>query len=252
MNVLGVIPARYQSTRLPGKPLSMIGSKPMIQWVYEAAQTATLIDELVVATDDRRIYDIVIGFGGKAELTAADHPTGTDRLAEVARRYQTELVVNIQGDEPLIQGAVIDSIIKPLMEEPGLPMSTAKVRLTDPEQVNEPSVVKVVTAVNGDALYFSRSPVPFPRNAEQAVYWKHIGLYGYRKDFLLKYVDLPQSELELAESLEQLRVLSNGYRIRVVEVGEDSVGVDTPADLERVRALLAERSEQNSRLSVGE
>lgn len=210
----------------------------MIQWVYEAAATASLIDELVVATDDRRIYDAVAGFGGKVEMTSPDHPTGTDRLAEVARRYQTELVVNIQGDEPLIQGVVIDSIIRPLLEDPELPMSTAKVRLTDPEQVNEPSVVKVVTAGNGDALYFSRSPIPFPRDAEKAVYWKHIGLYGYRKEFLLKYVTLPRSELELAESLEQLRVLANGYRIRVVEVQQDSVGVDTPEDLERVRTLL--------------
>lgn len=238
MNVLGVIPARYHSTRLPGKPLLMIGAKPMIQWVYEAAKTAALIDELVVATDDQRIYDTVVGFGGKAEMTAADHPTGTDRLAEVARRYQTELVVNVQGDEPLIKGTVIDSIIKPLLEDPGLPMSTAKVRLTDPEQIKEASVVKVVTAENGDALYFSRSPIPYPRNAGQAVYWKHIGLYGYRKEFLLKYIGLPQSRLELAESLEQLRVLSNGYRIRVVEVEQDSVGVDTAEDLERVRAIL--------------
>lgn len=241
MNVLGVIPARYHSTRLPGKPLLMIGAKPMIQWVYEAAGTAALIDELVVATDDQRIFDTVVGFGGKAEMTAADHPTGTDRLAEVARRYQTELVVNIQGDEPLIQGAVIDSIIRPLLDDPGLPMSTAKVRLTDPEQVQEASVVKVVTAENGDALYFSRSPIPYPRNAGQAFYWKHIGLYGYRKEFLLKYIGLSQSQLELAESLEQLRVLSNGYRIKVVEVERDSVGVDTPEDLERVRGLLAEK-----------
>lgn len=217
----------------------MIGAKPMIQWVYEAAKTAALIDELVVATDDQRIYDTIVGFGGKAEMTAADHPTGTDRLAEVAQRYQTELVVNIQGDEPLIKGTVIDSIIKPLLEDPGLPMSTAKVRLTDPEQIKESSVVKVITAENGDALYFSRSPIPYPRNAGQAVYWKHIGLYGYRKEFLLKYIALPQSQLELAESLEQLRVLANGYRIKVVEVEQDSVGVDTPEDLARVRALLA-------------
>lgn len=219
----------------------MIGAKPMIQWVYETAGTAALIDELVVATDDQRIYDTVINFGGKAEMTAADHPTGTDRLAEVARRYQTELVVNIQGDEPLIQGAVIDSIIKPLLEDPELPMSTAKVRLTDPEQVKEASVVKVVTAENGDALYFSRSPIPYPRNPERAIYWKHIGLYGYRKEFLMKYIGLPQSQLELAESLEQLRVLSNSYRIKVVEVEQDSVGVDTPEDLERVRAILTEK-----------
>jgi 3-deoxy-manno-octulosonate cytidylyltransferase (CMP-KDO synthetase) len=244
MKVLGIIPARYQSTRLPGKPLLPIAGKPMIQWVYQGAQTASLIDEVVVATDDPRIYEVVKGFGGKVEMTRDDHPTGTDRLAEVARRYTSELVVNIQGDEPLISGEVIDSIIHPLLEDNSLPMSTAKVLLTDSSQIGEPSVVKVVTDENGYALYFSRSPIPFPRNSQTAVYWKHIGLYGYRREFLLKYVELPQTRLELTESLEQLRVLSHGYRIKVIEVLRDSVGVDTADDLERVKMLLARSREE--------
>lgn len=239
MKVLGVIPARYQSTRLPGKPLLTIGNKPMIQWVYEKALTARLIQDVLVATDDQRIYDAVKAFGGRVEMTAASHPTGTDRLAEVARRNEADLIINIQGDEPLIQGEVIDSIVRPLLDDSGLAMSTAKVRLTDPGQINEPSVVKVVTNESGDALYFSRSPIPFPRNGEHAQYYKHIGLYGYRRDFLLKYIDLPQTPLELAESLEQLRALGHGYRIKVVEVAAETIGVDTPEDLERVRQILA-------------
>ncbi len=238
MKVLGVIPARYQSTRLPGKPLLQIAGKPMIQWVYEAAHTATLVDEIVVATDDQRIFDAVKQFGGAVEMTSANHPTGTDRLAEVARRHQCGLVINIQGDEPLIHGEVIDSIVRPLVDNSDLVMSTAKVRLVEQAQIDEPSVVKVVTDDNGLALYFSRSPIPYQRKKEAAQYWKHVGLYGYRRDFLLKYVELPQSQLELAESLEQLRVLSYGYRIQVIEVAQDSVGVDTPDDLERVRAIL--------------
>ncbi len=242
MKVLGVIPARYQSTRLPGKPLLQIAGKPMIQWVYEAAHTATLVDEIVVATDDQRIFDAVKQFGGAVEMTSANHPTGTDRLAEVARRHQCDLVINIQGDEPLIQGEVVDSIVRPLMDNSDLSMSTAKVRLVEQAQIDEPSVVKVVTDENGLALYFSRSPIPYPRKKEAARYWKHVGLYGYRRDFLLKYVELPQSQLELAESLEQLRVLSYGYRIQVIEVAQDSVGVDTPDDLERVRAILENKN----------
>lgn len=238
MKVLGIIPARYQSSRLPGKPLVMIGDKPMIQWVYEGASRASLIDEVVVATDDQRIFDVVRKFGGKVEMTAVDHPTGTDRLAEVAKKYPAELIINIQGDEPLIQGEVIDSIIRPLLDDPTLAMSTAKVRLTDETQIKEPSVVKVVTDEVGNALYFSRSPIPYPRNETKAEYWKHIGLYGYRRDFLLKYIELPQTGLELSESLEQLRALSHGYKIRVIEVAQDSIGVDTPEDVERVRKIV--------------
>ncbi len=238
MRVLGVIPSRYNSSRLPGKSLLPIAGKPMVQWVYEGAKTAKLIDELVVATDDTRIYEAVQSFGGKVEMTKIDHPTGTDRIAEVARRYeQAEIVINIQGDEPLVSGEEIDSIIKVLLDDSSLPMSTARHRMTDLTQIMEPSVVKVVIDEEGNALYFSRAPIPYPRNTEHAVYWKHIGLYGYRRDFLLKYVNLPQTSLELTESLEQLRVLSNGYRIKVVEVKQDTVGIDTPADWERVKQM---------------
>jgi 3-deoxy-manno-octulosonate cytidylyltransferase (CMP-KDO synthetase) len=216
----------------------LIGGKPMIQRVYENARTAACLDELIVATDDQRIYDAVVAFGGKVEMTAANHPTGTDRLAEVARRHAEEVVINIQGDEVMIQGAVIDAVIRPLLEEPALVMTTAKTRLTDPAQWQEPSVVKVVTDQQGYALYFSRLPIPYPRHPEQAEYWQHIGLYGYRRDFLLEYSQLPQSKLELAESLEQLRALANGYRIKVAEVDFQAIGVDTPEDLEKVCAFF--------------
>lgn len=212
----------------------------MIQWVYERACTARLIDEVWVATDDDQIAGVVREFGGRVEMTSPDHPTGTDRLAEVARRHSEEIIINIQGDEPLIRGEVIDAIVQPLIDDPDLAMSTAKVLLADPIQIAEPSVVKVVTAENGDALYFSRAPIPFLRNSDQAVYWKHIGLYGYRREFLLKYIDLPQTGPERIESLEQLRALGHGYRIKVIEVAVDTVGVDTPEDLERVRRLLAD------------
>jgi 3-deoxy-manno-octulosonate cytidylyltransferase (CMP-KDO synthetase) len=238
MKVLGVIPARFQSSRLPGKPLMLIGGKPMIQRVYENARAASCLDELIVATDDQRIYDTVVAFGGKVEMTAADHPTGTDRLAEVARRNQAEIIINIQGDEVMITGAVIDAVTRPLLDDPALVMITAKKRLTDPEQIKEASVVKVVTDAAGNALYFSRSPIPYPRNPQLAEYWQHIGLYGYRRDFLLQYSQMPQSTLELTESLEQLRALANGYRIRVAEVNFEAIGVDTPEDLERVRKIF--------------
>ena len=237
MRVLGVIPARYNSSRLPGKSLLPIAGKPMIQWVYEGAQTAKLVDELVVATDDSRIYDAVKGFGGKAEMTKAEHPTGTDRIAEVARRYPAEVVINIQGDQPSVRGDEIDAVIRVLLDDPSLPISTARLRLTDLAQIMEPSVVKVVMDEDGNALYFSRAPIPYPRDAGHAVYWKHIGLYAYRYDFLLKYIALPQTVLELTESLEQLRVLAHGYRIKVVEVAQDTVGIDTPADWERVKLM---------------
>ncbi|HEY8463455.1 MAG TPA: 3-deoxy-manno-octulosonate cytidylyltransferase [Bacillota bacterium] len=242
MKVLGIIPARFHSTRLPGKPLKLIGNKPMIQWVYENAKTATLLDELIVATDDRRIFDTVSAFGGKVEMTAADHPTGTDRLAEVARRNPAEIIINIQGDEVLINQTVIDAVTRPLLEEPELVMTTAKSRILDPQLVQEPSVVKVVTDNQGYALFFSRAPIPYPRNPQKAEYWKHIGIYGYRRDFLLRYSTLPQSQLEQTESLEQLRALANGYRVKVVEVDYEPVGVDTPEDLERVRTMIGQNN----------
>lgn len=238
MNVICVIPARYASTRLPGKPLAEIAGKPMIQYVYDQAMQARLPSSVWVATDDQRVYDAVQAFGGHAVMTSCEHCTGTDRLAEVARRNNADIIVNVQGDEPLIAPEVIDLAIEPFYQQPELVMTTLKTRLTE-EDFSNPAVVKVVTDKQGYALYFSRSLIPYPRNAggDFAVY-KHIGLYAYRKEFLLQYASMPQTPLEQAESLEQLRVLENGYRILVLETDYQCIGVDTPEDLERVREIL--------------
>jgi 3-deoxy-manno-octulosonate cytidylyltransferase (CMP-KDO synthetase) len=234
--IIGVIPARYQSTRLPGKPLQTIAGKPMIQWVYEGAAQSRLIDEVWVATDDERIMQAVEGFGGRAVMTSATHQTGTDRLAEVAAGHPCDLVVNIQGDEPLIQGAIIDQVVQPLIEDPSIPMGTAMTKETDPEALRDPSVVKVVPDGNGFAMYFSRSLIPYPR--KEGDFYRHIGLYVYRRDFLLKFHTLPAAPAEIMESLEQLRALHHGYRIKITEVNGRFIGVDTPEDLAAVRKIL--------------
>lgn len=234
--IIGVIPARYQSTRLPGKPLSDIGGKPMIQWVYEGACQARLLDEVWVATDDKRIYQAVQDFGGRAVMTSPDHQTGTDRLAEVAAKIPCEIVVNIQGDEPLIRGKIIDQVVQPLIGDVKIPMGTAMVRESDPEALHDPSVVKVVPDALGFATYFSRSLIPFPR--KDGEFYRHIGLYVYRRDFLLRFHDLEPAPPEIMESLEQLRALYHGYKIKITEVSGEFLGVDTPEDLERVRAIL--------------
>lgn len=234
--IVGIIPARYQSTRLPGKPLRDIAGKPMIQWVVEGAKTSGLLDRVIVATDDERIQQAVMGFGGDAVMTSPDHPTGTDRLAEVAAGLECDLIVNIQGDEPLITGAIIDVVVRPLVEDAAIPMGTAMVRETDLSMLREPSVVKVVPDQAGFAMYFSRSLIPFPRY--EAVFYRHIGLYVYRRDFLLKFQTLPVAPVEQAESLEQLRALYYGYQIKVSEVAGRFLGVDTLEDLERVRSII--------------
>jgi len=236
-----VIPARYQSTRLPGKPLEVIAGRPMIQHVYERATRARLADAVVVATDDERIREAVEGFGGHVWLTRPDHRTGSDRAAEVAAGLACDVVVNLQGDEPLIEPAAIDEAIAPLLADAGLRMTTLCRRIDEPGTLADPDVVKVVRALNGDALYFSRAPIPFARAASdgEPLGWKHIGLYAYRRDVLLRFTRLQPGPLERRESLEQLRALEHGLAIRVVETGYDSVGVDTPADLERVRRLAA-------------
>jgi 3-deoxy-manno-octulosonate cytidylyltransferase (CMP-KDO synthetase) len=241
MNVICIIPARFASTRLPGKPLADIAGKPMIQHVYEQALKAKLPSSVWVATDDQRVYDAVQAFGGHAVMTSCEHCTGTDRLAEVARRHDADIIVNIQGDEPLIAPEVIDLAVEPFSHRPELVMTTLKTRLSEEEFAN-PAVVKVVSDQQGHALYFSRSLIPYPRNPGKdfAVY-KHIGLYAYRKDFLLKYAAMRQTPLEQAESLEQLRVLENGYRILVLETNYQCIGVDTPEDLERVREIIGAR-----------
>ena len=237
MKVLCVIPARYASTRLPGKPLKDIAGKPMVVRVYERASQARLVDETLVATDDERIKEAVEAAGGRAMLTRADHPTGTDRLAEVAEAYpEVDLIINVQGDEPLIEPALIDELAGQFESDEGLQMATVKTEIKEEAEQKNPNNVKVVCDKAGYALYFSRSLMPYPRKGGCPVY-KHIGIYAYRRDFLLKYAKMEPTPLEKAESLEQLRALENGFRIKVVETKASFVGVDTPEDLERVNEI---------------
>ncbi len=240
MRVLGVIPARYGSTRLPGKPLIDIAGKPMIQRVYERASQARLLDRLIVATDDTRIENVVRGFGGEARMTSPDHPTGTDRLAEVVRDIECEAVVNIQGDEPLIEPTVIDLAAEALLSDASVSISTLMTKVADEAEAQDSNVTKVVVDGNGLALYFSSLPIPGHRAKTGHGWYKHIGLYVYRRDFLLLFPTLPRTPLEQTEKLEQLRALEHGYRIKVVETEHDSLSVDVPEDVERVVAALRE------------
>jgi 3-deoxy-manno-octulosonate cytidylyltransferase (CMP-KDO synthetase) len=237
--VVVVIPSRFQSTRLPGKPLALIDGRPMVEHVHRAARSARSADAVLVATDDERVARTVDSFGGIAVMTSADHATGTDRLAEVASAVDCELVVNVQGDEPLITGEAIDAAVARLVERPDEVMSTLRRRLDDPADLDSPSVVKVVVDQDGVALYFSRARIPYVRVGQSAPLWRHLGLYAYRRSTLLQLARLPQTALERAEGLEQLRALEHGIRIATVETEADSIGVDTPEDLERVRRLFA-------------
>jgi 3-deoxy-manno-octulosonate cytidylyltransferase (CMP-KDO synthetase) len=245
MKITAIIPARYASTRFEGKALADILGKPMVQRVYERTAKASLVSEVIVATDDERIFAAVKAFGGRVEMTDKGHETGTDRLAEVAARSDADIIVNVQGDEPLIEPAMIDEAIRPMVDDPALLMATLKTRIKSLHDFLSPNVVKVVTDGEGNALYFSRSPLPNFRDkwndlkdekfaSGRLLCYKHVGLYVYRRDFLLQYAQMSPTYLELAEKLEQLRVLENGCRIRVVETEHESIGVDTPADLEKV------------------
>ncbi|NER80028.1 MAG: 3-deoxy-manno-octulosonate cytidylyltransferase [Leptolyngbya sp. SIO1D8] len=237
--VTGVIPARYKSTRFEGKPLAIIGGKTMIQMVYEKCLKSKLLDQVMVATDDHRIYSNVVSFGGKAVMTGAHIATGSDRCYAAIKEDDCDIVVNIQGDEPLIDPVVIDACIQALIDAPEAVCSTPVVESYDPDEINSPHAVKAVVNQQFEALYFSRYPIPFFRNALNGEkYYRHIGLYCYRKSFLEKYVSMPQTPLELSESLEQLRILENGYTIQCCSVNYDSIGVDTPEDLEKVKQLL--------------
>jgi 3-deoxy-manno-octulosonate cytidylyltransferase (CMP-KDO synthetase) len=241
--IVAIIPARYGSTRFPGKPLADLAGKPMIQHVYERVSLARRVDEVLIATDDERIQSAVEGFGGTAVMTG-QHPSGTDRVAEVASELRADIVVNVQGDEPLIDPAMVDELIAPLLNDPALPMATLAARLTDEEELRSPGVVKVVRDRRGRALYFSRSLIPYPRDAEVAahLYRKHIGIYAYRRDFLLDLAARGPSPLERAEGLEQLRALESVDWIQVLDTDYDSVGIDTPEDLEMARRALARQS----------
>ena len=237
-NVLCVIPARYASTRLPGKPLKDIAGAPMICRVYDRASLATRTEKTVVATDDKRIETVVLAHGGAAIMTKKDHPTGTDRLAEVAEKLPDyDVIINVQGDEPLIDPTLIDELAAAFDEDPELQMATVKTEITDEAEQANPNNVKVVTDKDGYALYFSRSLLPYPRHHLGIPVYKHIGIYAYKRDFLLKYAKLAPTPLERAESLEQLRALENGYRIKVIETHSRFVGVDTEEDLAEVNAI---------------
>jgi 3-deoxy-manno-octulosonate cytidylyltransferase (CMP-KDO synthetase) len=241
-SAIAIIPARYHSTRLPGKALADIAGRPMIEHVYRRTAEARLVRSVVVATDDRRIVEAVEAFGGVARMTSPDHASGTDRLAEVACDLDADLVVNVQGDEPLIDPRMIDEAVAPFAGIDGLEMSTLRRRIDDPSDYASPHVTKVVVDARGFALYFSRAPIPYVRDAGAAApAWRHVGLYVYRRDVLLRLAALAPTVLERSEALEQLRALEHGIRIHCVETAYDSVGVDTPADLARVRARLADR-----------
>jgi len=243
--VVGIIPARWGSTRLEGKALALIAGKPIIQHVYERARQAPSLAQVIVATDDERILRAVADFGGEARLTRADHPSGTDRVAEVAAALEADLIVNVQGDEPLIQAAGIEAAVAPLLADPAISMGTLRVRICEAAELaelNDPAVTKVVVDKEGFALYFSRAPIPYLRDKDFApTFYRHIGLYVYRRECLLELAKLPPTELEQAEKLEQLRALEYGYRIMVSEVEEFCMGVDTPHQLEQVRRILEEK-----------
>jgi len=243
MKIIGVIPARLGSTRFPEKVLADIMGKPMIWWVWQKAKKAKLISEIFIATDDKRIFDMVEGFGGRAVMTSKKHQSGTDRIAEAVKNIKADIVINIQGDEPLIRPDMLDKAIAPLLKEKKAVMSTLVCKVTDKKLMHDSNIVKVAVDKNGYALYFSRAPIPSQARAQNFRYFlKHIGVYVYKKDFLLKYVQLNQSSLEKTEKLEQLRVLENGYKIITVETKFDTIPVDTPADLKKVvRFLLKNR-----------
>ena len=233
-----VIPARYASTRLPGKPLADIAGKPMIQRVYEQVSKAKKPALVIVATDNQRVFDKVESFGGMALMPQPNHPTGTDRLAEVASHHQDiDVIINVQGDEPLIDADVIDQLADLFVEDADLQMATVASPLLE-EEYDEPSAVKVICNKRGDAMYFSRSLIPYPRHAFINPPMKHVGIYAYRRQFLLDYAKMDPTPAEETESLEQLRALENGYAIRVIKTDKRFVGVDTPEDLERVNAIF--------------
>jgi 3-deoxy-manno-octulosonate cytidylyltransferase (CMP-KDO synthetase) len=245
--ILGVIPARFASTRFPGKVLASIASKPMLAHVYERASQARYLTGVMIATDDEQVAEVARNFGARVRMTRSDHISGTDRVAEAVSSENCDIVVNIQGDEPLIDPDAIDAAILPMVHDEDIQMATLRKRIEDASEITNPNVVKVVTDRAGDAIYFSRCPIPYVRDlgsgmggrgSAGAAYFKHVGLYVYRRDFLMAYPELPVGPLEEVERLEQLRALENGYRIRVVETEYESLGVDTPEDLERVAHLF--------------
>ncbi len=239
MTVLGVIPARYASSRFPGKSLAQIAGRPMVEWVWRSAQASNRLRDIIVATDDERIAEVCRGFGASVAMTRSTHPTGSDRIAEVARSVEDDILVNIQGDEPLIEGISIDAVVDALLESRETPMSTL-VHPLDADSADDPNRVKVVIDDRGDAASFSRKPISeIPEHGLQPQPWQHVGIYAYRREFLLEFAGLPQSEAECSEGLEQLRALDNGYRIRcAILESYRSAAVDIPSDIAEVERRL--------------
>jgi 3-deoxy-manno-octulosonate cytidylyltransferase (CMP-KDO synthetase) len=244
--VTAIIPARYASTRLPAKPLIDLCGKPMIQRVFEQTKQATLVTNVIVATDHGEIAAVVRGFGGECVMTPVDIRSGSDRIAAVAKNLtRADIIVNVQGDEPLIEPRMIDEAIRPMIDNPKIDVATLVKKIDTAEDIINPNVVKVILDMGGDAIYFSRAPIPYNRNTagtagkqNQITYYKHIGLYVYRKDFLLEFASWDESQLERTEKLEQLRIIEHGFKIRAAITAYDSIPIDTPDDAERVRTIL--------------
>jgi len=256
MKSIGIIPARYAASRFEGKVIAKIGQKTMIQHVWERAKKSHALDDLIVAADDDRIIKVVESFGGKAVFTSKQHPSGTDRLREITNPLDVDIVVNIQADEPLLHHSMIDNLVDIIKSDKEIVMSSLMKRLDDISDLENPNIVKVVVDKNNFALYFSRSPIPFIRNGSEGTgetewkntryFYKHIGIYAYTKDFLFTFANLPQSWLEKQEKLEQLRALENGYRIMMAETKYDTIGVDTPEDLERAKLIINKTNKRDT------
>ncbi|MDF2549280.1 MAG: 3-deoxy-manno-octulosonate cytidylyltransferase [Chlamydiales bacterium] len=248
LQTLAILPARFNSTRFPGKPLVDILGKSLIQRTYDQVRACQNVDHLIVATDDRRIAEHVKAFGGDVALTSPDCPTGTDRLVDaLSKRHDLNdysIIVNVQGDEPLIEPSTIDAVISLLEQDPALPSASAAALIDDIKDIHDPSIVKCVFGLNGDALYFSRSPIPYA--SKEATFYRHVGIYGFQRDFLLKYAQLPLSPLQLQEDLEQLKILEYGYRLRLKIVIDSGIGVNTPQDLMKVKDWLCRQNTSSS------
>lgn len=255
MNIVGIIPARFASSRLMGKPLAMIGDKPMIQHTYESAKKSKLLNRVIIAVDDEKVYETVKAFGGDVLMTPKDIPTGSDRLAYVVENMtEVEIIVNIQGDEPFIPGMMIDQAIEPLLFDKNVEVSTLAKKIESVEELKNNSIPKVVFDYHNYALYFSRSPIPFVRECEKKKDWlrrasiyKHIGLYVYRRDALMRFTSLMPTDLEIAEKLEQLRMLEHGFKIKIVDSDFESLSVDTPEDLEIARKFYKKMLKNESK-----
>lgn len=242
MKAIGIIPARLKSTRFPQKILANICNRPLVWHVWNRSKKARLLDEVIIACDERLVVDRASKFGARAVLTSKRHRSGTDRIAEVAKKLKADVIVNIQADEPLVHPSIIDNLVKVFKAHPNTDMATAKKRITKEEDLYSPNIVKIVTDNLDNALYFSRSIIPYPRegckNILEKRYYKHLGIYAYKRNFLLKFVKLPKSQLEDIEMLEQLRALENGFSIKVIETTHDTIAVDEPKDLKEVEAIM--------------